>query len=103
MSRDQQKAASERIMAKFPLTGEEYVGYQKLTMKPEEYGVPGESRVCGDCGALFQDIPGNKETPMVTALQQFADHTAVHNPSPAQWAEAHKRIEFGKASLKESM
>ena len=26
----------------------------------------------------------------------MADHLTIHNPSPAQWAQAHKMIEAGK-------
>jgi len=50
-----------------------------------------QRRVCGECGAEFET---NSE---LSAMQQFADHVAVHNPSPAQWAEAHKRIQAAKA------
>ena len=101
MSKEQQKAASDRIMAKLgPLVGPEIETYRRLTARPEDYGVPGEVRVCHECGAEFGEIPETKDSPAVTALEQFSDHQGVHNPSPAQWAEAHKRIEAGKERAK---
>lgn len=101
MSKEDQKAASDRIMAKLgPMTPFEQRTYELLTMKPGKYPVPGEKRVCGECGAEFREIPATKEKAAISALEQFSDHTAEHNPSPAEWAEAHKRIEAGKASLK---
>lgn len=101
MTREQQKAASD--MAKLgPFTEEEKVIHRRLTIKPEEYGAPlVTERICRDCGAEFRTVPGTKETAEVTALQQFSDHTATHNPNPAQWAAAHKRIEAAKESVKD--
>ena len=51
-------------------------------------------RVCQVCGAEFET---NKEQ---TALQQFSDHSAIHNPSPAQWSEAYDKIQAGKERAK---
>lgn len=102
MTKAEQKAASDRIMAKLgPLTPFEQRTYDLLTMKPEEYPVPGEKRVCGDCGAEFKPTLTAKGEVEVTALQKFSDHTASHNPSPAQWAEAYKRIQEGRESAKD--
>jgi hypothetical protein len=100
MSKEEQKAASDRILAKEPLTAEERRTFEMLTRRPEDYRVPGEVRECGVCGAKFETILATKESPEVTALQQFSDHLAFHNPSPAHWAEAHKRIQAGKESAK---
>ena len=100
MSKAEQKAASDRIMAKEPLTSEERETFEMLTRRPQDYRVPGESRVCGQCGAEFEDVPEVRGQVAVSALQQFTDHQASHNPSPAQWAEAHKRIEAGKERAK---
>jgi hypothetical protein len=102
MSREDQKAASDRIMAKFPLTLEEQQTYKMLTMKPEDYPKSGPVRVCGICGAEFETIPAMKEHLEITVLQQFSDHSATHNPSPAQWTEAHNRIQKWKQQAKES-
>lgn len=33
-------------------------------------------------------------------LEDHADHLAEHNPSPAVWAEAYKRIQAGKQKAK---
>jgi hypothetical protein len=59
-------------------------------------------RVCKECGVELHEIPKTKDSPAVSELEQFSDHTAIHNPSPAQWAEAHKRIEAGKERAKKS-
>lgn len=102
MTREQQKAASDRIMAKLgPMMEEEQATYRRLSMTPEEYPAPGEKRVCGVCRAEFRDRVDGKGNVEVTALQQFSDHTAMHNPSPAEWAEAYKRIQVGKESAKD--
>ena len=56
MSREDQKAASDRIMAKLgPLTGVELETYEMLMKRPEDYLPPREKRVCGRCGAGFRD------------------------------------------------
>ena len=101
MTKEQQKAASDRIMAKMgPMTPFEAETYRKLTMKPP-YPQTGEVRRCWECGAEFQEIPATKEKQAVTALEQFVTHTSVHNPSPAAWTEAHSRIQAGKESAKD--
>jgi len=96
MTKAEQKAASDRIMAKLgPLTEEEQEIYERSIKRPEDYIVPtAESRVCGYCGAKFDDLPGKP------ALEQFSNHQASHNPSPAQWTEAHNRIQKGRESAK---
>jgi hypothetical protein len=35
-------------------------------------------------------------------LSAMADHHATHNPTPAQWTEAHHRIQEGKERARES-
>lgn len=55
-----------------------------------------EHRTCVVCGAEFQT---NKEQ---TALQQYADHSAIHNATPAQWATAYDRIQASKAKKQSS-
>jgi hypothetical protein len=100
MSKEEQKAASDRIMAKHPLTPEEQRRYKMLTKVPEEYDVPGEKRVCGVCGAVFRDTVNHKGEVEVAMLDKFADHQASHNPSPDQWKTAHERIQQGKEAAK---
>ena len=96
MTKEEQKAASDRIMAKLgPLTKEEREIYERSIRKPEEYKVPKEKRVCGYCGAKFDDLPGKP------ALEQFSDHQARHNPNPAEWTEAYNRIRKSKESAKD--
>jgi|SRR5580765_8486642 len=92
MSKAEQRAAAERILGKSPLTEEERQLAEMMKKRPGTYVPPTESglRMCGLCGAEFQ----NDEEQ--TSLQKFADHQAEHNPSPAQWATAHKRIQAGK-------
>lgn len=103
LSKEEQKAASDRIMAKEPLTAEERQLYEILTRTPEQYLPPdpetGE-RVCGICGEVFNRIPGTKESPEIPALEQFSDHQAEHSPSAGQWVEAHRRIQAGKERQK---
>jgi hypothetical protein len=98
MTKAEQKAAAARIMAKMgPMSEEEKSTYEMLSKRPEDYVVPGqEGRVCGICG---KEIQGDEEK---TTLEKFADHQSFHNPSPAQWAEAHKKIEAGKERAKKS-
>lgn len=100
MSREDQKAASDRIMAKNPLTEDEMRLLKMRTRLPGEYEPPKGVRVCATCGAEFQDEVDGKGIVLKPALAQFSDHLASHNPSPAQWAEAHSRIEAGKESSK---
>ncbi len=53
-------------------------------------------RKCLVCGAEFET--NEKET----ALAQFADHSAEHNPTPAQWAKAHEMIQEAKERAKKA-
>lgn len=101
MSKEQQREAARRIMAKEPLTDEEQVTYDLLTRTPEQYRVPGEDRECGVCGAVFGDTKDAKGLVVRTALEKFSDHTAEHNPSPEQWGTAHERIMAGKERAKQ--
>jgi len=96
MTKEEQKAASDRIMAKLgPLNKEEKQIYDRAVKRVEDYVRPGAtSRTCGYCGAKFEDLPGKP------ALEQFSDHQAKHNPSPAEWTEAHKRIQDARESAK---
>lgn len=57
-----------------------------------------EHRVCRECGAEFETIPGTKSSPEVPALQQFSDHLVVHQPRPELWAAAHNKIQSQKGS-----
>lgn len=101
MTREQQKAESDRIMAKMgPLVGEELETYKLLMKEPGNYRVPGDSRECGRCGAKFQDTLDGKGQVVVAALEKFSDHQARHNPSGDRWAEAHQRIVAGKEAAK---
>src|ERR1700690_4328205 len=96
MSKEEQREAAGRILEKEPLTEEELAGYEMLVKRPEDYVVPDAGsglRVCGICGAEFMDLPGSKDRAAVSALEQFSDHQTMHNPSPAQWGEAHRRIQ----------
>lgn len=51
-------------------------------------------RKCQVCGAVFES------TPEASALVQYSDHSATHNPSPAQWTEAYEKIQASKESAK---
>lgn len=46
-----------------------------------------ENRKCMECGAEFQTSVTKTET--VTAMQQFVDHLASHQPTAVQWANAY--------------
>jgi hypothetical protein len=102
MTKEEQKAAARRIMEKYPMTEEERVIYEQLIKKPEDYRAPTPEglRVCGICGAEFQDVRDAKGVVVTPALGQFADHQASHNPSPAAWTEAYNRIQSSKAKAK---
>jgi len=52
-------------------------------------------RKCLECGAEFES------TAEESALQQFADHSTVHNPTPEQWANAYEIIQASKERSKE--
>jgi hypothetical protein len=96
MSKEDQKAASDRIMAKVrPFTPEEQATYNRLTTPVEEYPTADRDyRVCQDCGAEFR-TESEKGVEGLSAMQQFSDHTTKHNPNPAQWVTAHNRIRMG--------
>jgi hypothetical protein len=47
------------------------------------------------------DTMNSKGEVLVSMLEKFSIHQASHNPSPAQWSEAHKRIQDGRASQKD--
>lgn len=49
-----------------------------------------ENRQCKVCGEKFKS---EKDSP---ALQQFADHTRIHQPSGDQWSQAYAMIQAGK-------
>ena len=51
-------------------------------------------RKCLECGAEFDT---NKEQ---TALQQYADHLIIHQPTPEQWSNAYDKIQEGKERAK---
>lgn len=51
-------------------------------------------RKCLECGAEFET--NEKET----ALQQFADHSRIHQPTQSQWTEAYNKIQAGKERAK---
>ena len=53
-----------------------------------------EYRVCQECGEEFHTIETKEEK--LTAMQQFCDHIASHQPTMAQWTNAYHIIRFGK-------
>ena len=101
MTSKEQTEAAGRIIAKSPLTAEEQRTLKFLSKRPRDYKVPGELRICGVCGEEFRDEVNGKGEVTKPALYQFSDHVAFHNPSPAQWVEAHKRIQEAKEKSKE--
>lgn len=102
MTKEQQAEAARRILEKEPLTEEEGQVAELLKRVPGMYTPPTREglRVCGICGATFEGEAGTKEKLEVTSLQQFVEHQADHNPSPAQWTEAHNKIQAGKQRQK---
>jgi hypothetical protein len=101
MSREDQKGPSGRIIAKHPLTEEERRIYERNKRSPDDYVQPADTRICAECGARFTDTMNSKGEVLVSMLEKFSIHQASHNPSPAQWSEAHKRIQDGRASQKD--
>jgi len=88
MSKQEQKAAAERIMAKSgPLTLEELGIKRQLEVSPpyQRY------RVCLICDMVFEP----------EEIREHVEHMASHQPSAGQWVEAHRRIEAGKDRAKE--
>jgi|HubBroStandDraft_6_1064221.scaffolds.fasta_scaffold03965_7 uncharacterized protein with PIN domain len=59
-----------------------------------------EHRVCPVCRVEFRTIPAKKDEAEVPALWQFSDHLRIHQPTQAQWTEAHNKIQAGKESAK---
>jgi len=57
-----------------------------------------DKRVCSQCGEVFRtkEVDGQQ----VGALAQYADHSVIHQPSPAQWTEAYAKIQAGKEKKK---
>jgi hypothetical protein len=102
MTKEEQRAAAARILAKEPLTPEEAKLAELYKRVPGSYVPPDkeETRTCGICGAKFRDTE-EKGKVTVTALEKFTDHIAEHNPTPDKWTEAHKRIQAGKEWEKE--
>lgn len=101
MTKVEQKAASDRIMAKLgPFTPEEQAVYDKYMMEPEDYPkADKDHRVCQECGQEFKtEVRKGQEE--LTATQQFVDHMGTHQPTMGQWATAHQRIQAGKESAK---
>jgi hypothetical protein len=97
MTKEQQSEAARRIMEANPMTDQERQTYELLMRRPEDYLPPDNQtgeRVCGVCGEVFQHSKDK------AALDLFADHQTEHNPSPAQWGEAHRRIQIGKDAAK---
>lgn len=105
MTKEEQKAAAGRIMAKLgPLDAQEQQVYDMLVRTPEEYLPPNREtgeRVCGVCGEMFEDRKDRTGNILVASLEQFSDHTTSHNPSPVQWGEAHRMIRDGKERSKQ--
>ncbi len=93
MTKSEQRAAAGRILAKEPLTAEELERYRYLSRGPEEYRRPGDVRVCGVCEEEFRDEVGRDGSVTVAMLDKFSDHQTEHNPSPGQWASAHRLIQ----------
>lgn len=88
--------AAGRIMGKLgPLDELEEESLKWRGLRPEDYVTPSLDgvRTCGVCLEEFKDrkIGGV----MVPALDQFAEHTTEHNPSPYQWATAHQMSRKG--------
>jgi hypothetical protein len=104
MSKSEQKAASDRIMAKLgPMTPEEQATYGLLTKTQDEYIPPDPNsglRKCVVCSGEFLDDRDGKGNLVRSALDKYAEHSAIHNPSPGQWGEAHRRIQAGKERSK---
>lgn len=51
--------------------------------------------VCTVCGEKIKVGKADNGEPD-TELNARADHLAIHNASPAQWTEAHRKIEAAK-------
>ena len=57
-------------------------------------------RKCPVCGEEFRTKPATRDEQEVAALAQFSDHLRIHQPTQAQWTEAHNKIQAGKESAK---
>jgi hypothetical protein len=53
-------------------------------------------RKCHLCGAEF------RTNEQASALEQYSDHTTLHNPTGAEWAEAYRRIQAAREKPKSS-
>ena len=102
MTKEEQSAAARRIMEKMgPMDELEREIYEGLVRSPDDYVPPDPVsgwRVCGVCQATFTDQPATRDRIAVSALEQFSDHQAEHNPTPGQWAEAYHRLQQSKPS-----
>jgi hypothetical protein len=105
MTREQQVEAARWIRGKIgPLGAEELATYNMLMRTPEQYRPPDPDsgdRVCGVCGEVFERIQAKGGNLEISALEQFSNHVTQHNPSPAQWLEAHRRIQSGREMSKQ--
>ena len=75
MTKEQQREAAKRILAKEPMTEEELAvlaGYEKKPPYTEDLKALAEHRVCQDCGEEFG--PKMVEGEQLTPMQQWADH-----------------------------
>lgn len=54
-------------------------------------------RECVKCGEVF--LPDKGEGGLTT-MQKHADHSRVHNHTPAEWTEAYNRIQAAKERKK---
>ena len=102
MSKEEQREAAKRIMAKLgPLDEVEMEAYKRFTTEPENYPkADRDFRVCQECGEEFRTVM-EKGQEGLTAMQQFADHTTKHNPLPGKWSEAHQRIRVARENKKQ--
>ncbi len=53
-----------------------------------------DHRTCLSCGAQFQTNDAQ------SALEQFSDHSTIHQPTPVQWVRAHTMIQDAKQNHK---
>ena len=53
-----------------------------------------EYRKCNDCGAEFRSDEN------LSAMQKYADHSVIHNPTGAQWSEAYEMTRQAMAGKK---
>ena len=53
-------------------------------------------RRCLVCGAQFETVAATKDTPEVTALQQFSEHSTIHQADGAAWTKVYDSIRASK-------